>query len=115
MDRGGGDLGSSVLGMLHLRGQVDIQMKMGNRQFGYLKLEFREEFQAGDRDLEIIGGELLFKATGQDEITKTVAEKSICPSTARSGTVTSVGKREEKDPAKKVRRPACDLGWKPGK
>lgn len=90
MDRGGGDLGSSVLGMLHLKGQVDIQMKMGNRQFGYLRLEFREEFQAGDRDLEIIGGELLFKATGQDEITKTVAEKSICPSTAHSGIVTSV-------------------------
>lgn len=48
---------------------------------GYLKLEFREEFQAEDADLELIGREVLFKTTGPDEITKTVAEKEICPST----------------------------------
>lgn len=58
---------------------------------GYLRLEFREEFQAGDTDFEIIGRELLFKATAQGEITKTVAEKSTCPSTAPSGIVTLVG------------------------
>lgn len=51
---------------------------------------------------------------GQDEITQIVAGKRICASTAPSGIVTSVCWRGGKEPAKRVRIPACDVGGKPG-
>ena len=79
MDRGGEDLRNSVLGMLSLRGQVDIQEKVWNRQLD-IRDELREEFQSVDTSVEITGRQMLFENMEQNEITKTVAENKRCPS-----------------------------------